>query len=153
MEATRRFLALLSLPLDRAALVAYAGEAQVLSGLTGNASTLEAALIALRTGSGTRIDLGLQQAGALLTGRADSQRRPAIILLTDGRQSAPGDVLGIARNLRARGVVIYTVAFGTDADTALLSGIAGRADRVFVADDASALAAIYAELATTVGCR
>lgn len=153
VAAAGRFLSLLSLPADRAALVAYAGEAQVLSGLTGNPATLEAALLALRTGSGTRIDLGLQQAGALLTNRSDSQRRPAIILLTDGRQSAPGDVLGIARGLRARGIVIYSVAFGTDADTELLAGISGRADRVFVAEEAQALSAIYAELATTVGCR
>ena len=81
------------------------------------------------------------------------QRRPAIILLTDGRQSAPGDVLGIARGLRARGIVIYSVAFGNDADIDLLAGISGRADRVFIAEEAQALAAIYAELATTVGCR
>jgi Mg-chelatase subunit ChlD len=153
VAAARRFIGLLSLPLDRAALVAYAGEAQVLAGLTGDPDTLEAALLALRTGSGTRIDLGLQQAGALLTGRADPQRRPAIVLLTDGRQSAPGDVLGIARGLRARGIAIYTVAFGGDADTALLGAIAGRPDRVFVAEDAGALAEIYAELAATVSCR
>lgn len=154
VDAARRFISLLSLPADHAALVAYAGEAQVLSGFTGDASALEAALLTLRTGSGTRIDLGLQQAGALiLTGGIGSRRRQAIILLSDGRQSAPGDVLGIARGLRSHGIAIYTVAFGADADTVLLGAIAGRTDRVFVAEDANALAEIYAELAATVGCR
>ena len=62
-------------------------------------------------------------------------------------------MLGIARGLRARGIVIYSVAFGNDADIDLLAGISGRADRVFIAEEAQALAAIYAELATTVGCR
>lgn len=153
VDAARSFIALLSLPLDRAALVAYAGEAQVLSPLTGDRDRLEAALLSLRTGSGTRIDLGLQAAGELIAGRGDASRRPAIVLLSDGRQSVVADLAGIARSQRARGIALYTVAFGGDADAALLCTVAGRPDRCFVAEDAQALSAIYAELASVVACR
>lgn len=153
VDAARRFVGLLSLPLDRAALVAYAGEAQVLSPLTGNPDQLEAALLTLRTGSGTRIDLGLQAAGDLLAARSDTQRRPAIVLLSDGRQSVIADLNGLGRALRSRGIAIYAVAFGGDADVEQLRAIAGRADRCYIAEDAQALSAIYAELAAVVACR
>lgn len=151
-EAVRVFLDLLLLPADRAALVAFNGEATVLQGLTGSRSQLEAGLGRLKVGSGTRIHLGLAQARGLLPPRRPA-RRSAILLLTDGRSDPDPATLAIAqaRAAQAEGAVLVAVGLGADIDRAALEQMASPG-QFFLAPDAEDLAALYRRLAAAMPC-
>lgn len=153
VHAAKVFLANLRLPGDRVAVVAFSGEATTVSALSGDLGVLTRALDALPTGSGTRIDLGLAAAAAAL-GERTPNRLPAIILLTDGQPSGttPAAVREAAAAIRARGIVIYTIGLGPDADLALLADVAGSPARAFRAPSEAELADIYRAIARAIPC-
>ena len=160
LDAARRaaatFLDTLRLPGDQAAIVAFNSDAKLVHGFTDDLGALRYALTQLPQATGTRIDRGLEVAGAEL---ADSRHRPAnlpvVILLTDGRPTdgtGPG-ALTVAKALRARGVVIFTIGLGADADGGLLVQIAGNDERYSYAPDSTSLSQIYRTIALTVPCQ
>jgi Mg-chelatase subunit ChlD len=149
------FIDLLKLPRDRASIITYSTEAEIVSPLTGDRDALQDALGRLSVGSGTRLDRGLLKAADALQHPAERRdNRPVVILLTDGRQSvANSEVEAIASMLRSQGITIFTIAFGEDADRALLERVAGRKEQSFFAPDATTLVEIYQSLAELVGCK
>jgi hypothetical protein len=80
--------------------------------------------------------------------------RKAILLFTDGR--SPGvpreEVLEAAARARDEGIIIFSLAYGADADLELLHDIAGTSSRLYLQPDASALARIYALLLPELPC-
>ncbi|MFQ5460023.1 MAG: hypothetical protein ACE5EL_04445, partial [Anaerolineae bacterium] len=54
---------------------------------------------------------------------------------------------------RRAGIVVFTIALGSDADRGLLGAVAGDGSRAFVAPTADNLAGIYAAIAGSVRCR
>jgi Mg-chelatase subunit ChlD len=80
---------------------------------------------------------------------------PAIVLLTDGRQSgAPvTEVQRAAAATRTAGIDVYTVGLGADVDGPLLAEIAGRPNRAYIAPDEADLAQIYRDIARAIPCR
>jgi Mg-chelatase subunit ChlD len=157
LEAARaaagRFLTLLPLPADRAAIVAFNRDAQVALTMSGDAVALEQALRDLEASPGTRIDLGLEAArGVLAAGRRPSAQ-PVVILLTDGNQNGdPEPVLAQAEALRAPDVLIYAIGLGADVDRALLQAVAGRPERYLETPTATELGAIYHGIAERLAC-
>lgn len=154
IRAGRIFVEQLKLPEDRVALVAFSSEATVVQGLTGDRFNLAAAFDRLPSGSGTRIDLGLEAAlGALGARRAD--HLPSIVLLTDGRQSDNNvsAVLAQANATVKAGVTVFSIALGEDADRALLRIVAGSPRRFFDAPSEQALAEIYRSIALSIPCQ
>jgi len=154
VHASRLFLSLLRLPKDRVAIVTFNAEAEVVQGLTGDHLALVQALDHLPTGTGTRLDLGLEVAREVLTARG-TDYLPVIILLTDGRQvgASEATVLETARRARSDGIILFTVGLGEDADRSLLDRIAGDPQRSYFAPTEAQLAEIYRQIAGAIPCQ
>lgn len=146
-------LDLLDWRVDRVAVVGFSGRADLALPLAGDRSAVAAALAGLRTGEGTRIDLGLGEADRTLSG-ARTGARPVVILLTDGRQE-PGleaAALVAAGTLKGRGVAVYAIGLGADADSGLLQAIASDPSRYLASPDESTLAARFAAILRAEVC-
>lgn len=154
VQAARRFVQLMHLPADRAAVVTYDAHAATVQSLTGDRDALEQALAGLTTGSGTRLDRGLEAATLELVARRRIDNRPVIVFLSDGRQVAERHrVPTAAQTARSVGITVFTIALGSDADRELLRSVAGDPDRAYYAPDPSDLYEIYSRVAGIVGCR
>lgn len=155
VAAAKRFVGLLDLRVDRAAVITFDAEGRLLQPLTGDRAALDRALSTLTTGAGTRLDRGLVLAHeTLLNLTPPVGNRPVIVLLSDGRQSeAPARVYEAARNARAAGITIYTIGLGDDLDRGMLLAVSGSPARSFFTTRTEDLADIYAQIAGVVGCR
>ncbi|MEW6574367.1 MAG: S-layer homology domain-containing protein [Bacillota bacterium] len=98
----------------------------------------------------TDIDEGLLLADQELTKEMLPEVRKAVILLTDG-VPAPNPYQEAHRQLKEKGIRVYTIGLGSDTDPVLLQRIAQETGgRYFAAPDAQALTAIYQELSAAV---
>jgi Mg-chelatase subunit ChlD len=152
VTAATRFIGLLHLPRDRVALVAFNSQARLVQPLTGDAGALRGALGGLATAAGTDIAAGLAVGADALGGTLGNQ--PVLILLTDGREDA-GErrAAATAAGIRSRGVLIFTIGLGSDADAELLRAIAGDPARYLASPGEADLAAIYDRIAERLECR
>src|SRR5205085_2161802 len=122
VSAMRTFLDKLP-PQFKVGLVAFSSEPEVLAAPTRDRQLVREALGYLMPEAGTAIGDGLQVAVKLVQSslaRAGFQRRPgqqlpaAIVLMSDGPQNRGFlQPLQAARNAKAAGVKVYTVALGT----------------------------------------
>ena len=99
---------------DRAALVAFAGDARDVAPLTHDTETLKGLLkqvapIDNRVG-GTDLAAALEHSLSLFDGRTGSHE--AIVLVTDG-EDLEGRALDVAREARERGIRVFVVGIGT----------------------------------------
>lgn len=133
---------------DSAALVRFDRSASVVAAGRDPAALL-AALEGLTLVSGTRIDLGLATARqAVSAGLTRPGGRAVVVLLSDGDPDAGTEnaTLAEAGQLLDRGIPVYTVAVGPDADRQLLRLIAGQPQRSFVVTSGDELVALYRTL-------
>lgn len=152
-EAARGFLALLSLPYDRAGVVSFNAAGSVESTLTGDAAALGAALDRLATSPGTRIDLGLEAAGRVLAAGPRPEAKPVVVLMTDGRQNGDAaPVLRQAEALKAAGATVYAIGLGVDVDSSLLRQLASAPEAYFDSPTEQDLRAIYAQISERLAC-
>ncbi|MEO8082587.1 MAG: VWA domain-containing protein [Ardenticatenales bacterium] len=156
IDAVRTFMAQMAFPEDQAAIVTFDSLARTVQPLTGARGALEVALNGIRNGSGTRIDLGLNQAiRELITSRHKKANATVIVLLTDGHPT-PGTeaaVLTAAKDARSLAFTVYTVGLGSDFDATLMRQVAGSSSRAFAASDGAALRQIYTLIAGKALCR
>jgi uncharacterized protein YegL len=156
VAAARSFLDVLSLGRDRVALVTFDSHALLAQPLTAERAELDAALDAVATAPGTRIDLGLTLALAELGGaRGRREAERLLILVTDGRpdgdsQGATYEAARLARELR---INIYAIGLGADVIPEVLAEVAGDPARVYLAPTAADIGAIYHEIARVIPCR
>ncbi len=154
-DAAREFVSLLTLPPCQVAVVAFHRTASLVQPLTSDRRALQDCLDSLPRDEGSRLDLGLATAVEELSG---SRHRPdhvaAVILLTDGRQvGAPVEtVYQAAAEARRRGIVVFTIGIGDDADAQLLLLTAGAPERYFAAASPAELARIYRAIAGDLPC-
>lgn len=143
-------------PDDRAAVVAFDASARRVIGLTADRAAVAGALAGLATAAGTRIDLGLSEAGAVLRDAGRPNALPVAIVLTDGLQGAAGGAdAGVRRaadNLKAGGVRVYAVGLGDAIDRPLLRAVASSPDRYYESPVAADLDAIYREISARLTC-
>ena len=93
--AARRFVAV-TRPQDRVGVIAFAGEARVVSPLTSDRAALRAALDRLAPpGGDTRLHDSLAYALDFLERAADPARRRALIVMSDGLDSTLPNVTGV----------------------------------------------------------
>ncbi len=154
-RAARVFVAELSLDTgDQAAVIGFDSEARVGAQLTRDRAALDAAIDALTSGSGTRIDRALQAADReLRSPRHRADHRAAVVLLSDGRQSGPTTVVdNAAAQLRAVPALLFAIGLGDGADAALLRRIAGDPRRAFFAPGPEQLEGIYRTIAEVIPC-
>jgi len=129
---------------DRVALIAFDGAARVAQALTSDRARLEAGLMAVQPGEGTRIDLGLFAALGALDDAAARGAHPVIVLLSDGRQvEATAEAHAAGDAARARGIEVFTVGLGADADVDLLRALATSDDHALVAPSPDDLQRLY----------
>jgi Mg-chelatase subunit ChlD/sugar lactone lactonase YvrE len=153
-DAAHRFVDLLDLAHDQAAIIAFNREAQTVVELTGQASRLHAAINGLSIMQGTAIDAGLRAATAeLSSARHRVRNNRVIVLLTDGQNNAgPDPVIAAATDAKARGIIVYTVALGSDADRDLMRRVATDPSRAFYAPSQNDLRRIYEGIAGVIPC-
>jgi magnesium chelatase subunit D len=112
---------------DKVGLITFRGDAaDVALPPTGSVDMAAGLLSRLPTGGRTPIAAGLGRAARVLDAEQvrDPHRRPLLVLLTDGRATAPGeDPIAAARGLAARGVA--TLVVDTE-DAAVRLGMARR---------------------------
>lgn len=154
-ESLLAFLDSVNLGADRVTLVDFASQARLVQGLSDDRGALDAAVRSLSPRSGTRIDAGLDLALDALT--AEGARENAgkvIVLLSDGQQvEAPETARAAGEAARGRGVDLFAIGLGADADAALLSAVASDASHYYYAGQAAELTEIYARIAASIpGC-
>jgi magnesium chelatase subunit D len=97
---------------DKVALISFRGEgARLLLPPTSSVELAAARLEELPTGGRTPLAAGLERAAEVLERERlrDRERRPLLILLTDGRATAGPDPLAAAGRLRGMGVAAFVV--------------------------------------------
>ncbi|MEO8082632.1 MAG: VWA domain-containing protein [Ardenticatenales bacterium] len=141
---------------DRAAIVAFNREAELVQELTGDAALLRAQLNGLQTAAGTRLDLGLAVAYDELVGpRAVAGNTRAVVLLTDGVSEIEDQVvLDQAARVKPEVARLFVIGLGNAADLnfGLLRAVASNPSDFFEAPDPDQLTVIYSEVARTITC-
>jgi Mg-chelatase subunit ChlD len=137
-------------PEDRAALIAFAGRAEVRSGLDAGLAGTRRELQRLPRWNGSRLDLGLRVALEELLD-AHAQRpasRMVIVLLTDGdlNQTLVSALQDVASLVRRSGVEIVAIVLGDDprADLAAMATVTGSPARVITSRGISLLDVVEA---------
>jgi Ca-activated chloride channel family protein len=149
-------------------LVAYADGPHTVLRPTQDRDAIKSTLQALQANGGTATGDALESALNALGKRGAKSPPAAIVLLSDGASKTGRDPAEVAREAKAAGVPIYTVALGTAdgiiqtqgqtlavppdpqalAEVAQLSG--GRA---FAAEDSNALDQVYETLGSRIGTK
>jgi Ca-activated chloride channel homolog len=142
-EAAVRSLRLLK-PRDQAAVLAFDSSPQWVAPLAevGDAASLESAVGSVYAGGGTEIYPAVATAFEALRGAEADVRH--LIVLTDGHSGSGGDYASLLDQMRDASMTLSSIAVGTDADTALLEGLArGGRGRAHVATDPTRLPEIF----------
>jgi len=154
-RALRAFVAQLRSGQDRVALLAFSAEAEVLLPLTADLGEAGRAVDRVPRREGTDIAAGLSAARAQLEGgRRRAEATAAVLLLTDGRPTRGdlSELRAVAALARGDGLSLWAVGLGMDVDGALLTELAGGAERYLEAPEAEALEALYSRLAPVIPC-
>jgi hypothetical protein len=159
IDAAKALVGLLKLPdADQATVIWFNTSSAVAAPLTSDAQALLDALDTLpgTQASGTRIELGLADGLAELS---SARHRPAsnraMILVSDGKvgETSVDAVLAAAGQVKAAGIVLWTVGLGVDADQALLRQAASTPAQFRYAPDTDSLRLLYEEIARVIPCR
>jgi Ca-activated chloride channel homolog len=148
----------------RVGAVAFSDNARVLQPPTTDHEQVRLALAGLAADGGTATGDGL--AAALQSLDTGAKRPPAaVVLLSDGKQTAGRDAVAVAQEAGQRRVPVYTVALGTPdgvvdgnlrvpPDPEALRQIAqASGGQAFEASDGDQLAAVYERLGSQLGTR
>jgi hypothetical protein len=112
-----------------------------------DATPLKAVIDKLKAGGNTGIGTAMTASQFELDSAMITGRTRTLFLLSDGQNNRGEDPIKAAQRLKDRGVRIFTVPVGSDADRTLLSNVAGLTNAVMLdAPSGDELPAIYAEL-------
>ena len=154
-EAVRLFLERLDLTTDRAAIIAFNAEAEVLQGLTNDRGALNGALSAIEPARHTCLVCAVDTAAQVLAGgRRGGGIARVMILLTDGKSNPrpASEAVERAEEARVDGITIFTIGLGEHLDLWALEAMASRSSYFYRAPDAEDLKAIYEEIAVEIPC-
>ncbi|MEK7462645.1 MAG: vWA domain-containing protein [Patescibacteria group bacterium] len=144
---------------DKAAVVTFASEAVTVSELSKN--HLGTADIIGRLNINPVDELGFTNTAAgikaaateLASARHSTDSRRAVVLLTDGLPTAPGDTANImeetkitAKTLAESGVEVYAIGLGKGVDTAFIATLASKGENAYLAPKTSDLEQIYQQI-------
>lgn len=153
---------------DQAALVTFRGDGYygtipnvtLIQGLTYDKDAVKNGFSGLAAYGGTPTGQVLTVATYELTSKSpyftagDTTRLPAIVLLSDGLPTLPQpeskareQALSQANATKTKGITIYTIGFGVDADKELLKQIASSQDNFYYAATKEDLENIYRQIA------
>ena len=151
-QAARQLVGQLDLGQDQVGLVSFASKASLDARLGHDESAMGRALDRLRASGGTNIAAGIDMARAELTGnRHSSSATKAIVLMSDGQaKDKDAEARQAARQAKADGIRIITIALGPDADRELLLEIASSARDAYYQPTSSDLVGTFLDIASTV---
>lgn len=131
-------------PPDQIGLVSFSSSATTNRQLSSDGNSVKSAIDALVATGGTDIAAGINAATTELTSvRANPNALKFQILLSDG-QSNQGDANVAAQNAANNNIIIYSIAFGADADSVLLSNVAQiTGGKYYSAGDENALQEVF----------
>jgi len=146
---------------DQVGVVTYATDAARPQPLGASRTAAQAAVRALTITpaaevGATNIGAAIRQAHEEFEStRHNVGARSVLVLLTDGRATAPGaDPTGYAREAAAAarnaGIAIYTIGLGSGADEEFLAALASGDEYQFTAADAESLDRIYRSISTAL---
>src|SRR5205809_549605 len=134
--------------IDQVAILSFNSVVRVVQPLTSEKSRALAGVGSIVAGGDTAIYDAAQSAADLLEG-ADPKARRAIVLLTDGLDTASrSSRLSAVRHLQTSGFPLYAIGLGNDIDHGTLDALSGAAGggATYLAPSSSDLAAIYGKL-------
>src|SRR5213083_2475480 len=134
--------------IDQVAILSFNSAVRVVQPLTAEKSRALAGVGSIVAGGDTAIYDAAQSAADLLEG-ADPKARRAIVLLTDGLDTASrSSRLSAVKHLQTSGFPLYAIGLGNDIDRGTLDALSGAAGggATYLAPSSSDLAGIYAKL-------
>jgi len=149
---------------DQVAIVTYASDATVQQSLSIDVPRIAAAVREIQidpaeeqgyTNTGAALRVAAEELSSF---RKNPNARRVIVLLTDGLPTAPdresadfrNEVVDVAADIQADAVAIYAIGLGSAVDAEFITQLSGRSDRSYVAPSASDLAAIYADITSSI---
>lgn len=152
---------------DRAAVISFAGTASVPAdeSLTSDLSRVRDAVSAIRISSeGTQYtniaDALLKSDAELGAVSNESDNRKVIVLLTDGIANKPEKednpnyaeeyAVQISKELKEKGVKVFTIGLGKDVNQNFLKTVASSTDEFYPAPTANNLSSVYSSIATKI---
>jgi uncharacterized protein YegL len=146
--------------IDRVAFVAYSTNASLVTGLTANYSSVNAAVQQMSADGWTNIGGGMQVARTELNSHARPEALKMMVVMTDGQVNRPTNVdprafvIQQAESATAEKIDLVTVSFGAGADQALMSQVANIGQGVHfyveagIEDSEADLRAVFFRIAT-----
>jgi hypothetical protein len=110
-------------PEDRVAVVVFSDVAALIQPLSRNSVDIQPYIENLLVSGGSAIDSGLTTASQELLERALPEAQKIIVLMSDG-QSDPNTTIAAANGIKSKGISIFSIALGKNADQLLLREIA-----------------------------
>lgn len=154
-SAVRSFLDRLDPATDRAAVVAFNSDAQILQGLTGDRTALDGALDDIQLRQYTCLVCAVEEGWqALAGGRRGEGAARVMIVLTDGMSNPrpASEAVEVARQAKTDAVIVITVGLGEVLDVNALREMASSDEYFYRAPNAEDLASIYEGLAAVIPC-
>lgn len=152
-SAAREFVAGLDLSMDRVGVVSWNTSA-ISWPLTNNPKGIESAIDSTGADGNTCLDTGLKSAIDLLS---ESSGSKVIVLLTDGistdggHYTPPGVPGSPVDEARSKGILVFTIGLGPEADARNLTEIVhSTGGEFYSAPDANALAGIYKRIRSSI---
>jgi Mg-chelatase subunit ChlD len=139
---------------DQLGLSSFSTSANLNQGLTNNCQDVNNALYALVANGSTNIAAGIRNATTELTTspRQNPDAYKFEVLLSDGQSNTGDNPLIAAQEAHDQNIVIFTIAFGMDADQETLESIANLTDgNFYFAEDENALSRLYLLIAQEIG--
>jgi Ca-activated chloride channel homolog len=133
----------------RVGLVSFSNATRVLEEPTDDREAVRTSLDSIQGEVGTAIGDGIRDSIALAPRDGNGQRSDkklfAVLLLSDGKNTAGVDPLDVLDEAKEAGVPIYTIALGTDAGTVEIPNEFGELETVSVPPDPETLRRIASE--------
>jgi Mg-chelatase subunit ChlD len=150
-RAVAAFLGELDARRARVGLVGFGTTASLLQPLSADLAAVPRAMAGMAASGSTRFAPALAAAQAALEAQSPRPGVPrAVILMSDGRPNDSDRALPAALELQGLGVTLYTVAFGSEAESSLLRRLATPGPHFFEAADGTALIDVFSALGRQV---
>jgi tight adherence protein C len=140
-------------PNDRATVLGFNTRVFEVVAATNDRAALETGINSLQPGGNTAAYDALYQ-GAAVVSSAPSEMRRAIILLTDGEDTASSYSARVAADVaRQANALVYTIGLGPDAQDQVLTALAEGGGRYYKAPQPSDLQGIYNAIAVELSAQ
>lgn len=150
--AAKKFVSDIDMNDHRVGIVAYDSSVSTCP-LTTDVNVLNVFIDSLAIAGSTRMDLGIQAAGSLLTQKRD-EATGSIVLMTDGQPDSSDMAIDAAQKAKGLDYMFYTVALTPTTDSAaniFLKKLATSDTDHYFVGDSSQLANVYAQIAKKIG--